>query len=336
MEEKHEEEEYDEGFGAEGEISFDEDTQYEYDENNLAPTSFSKWFDNKISQRTHKLPIPVQLPKEEEKNFSPPPPPPHPLKWAKFTKEEEIESTMVVIGRIPINMRRRSAMVRGDKSGEKSTLSTKDIKPTGTNKKRNYAFASKKPVIQQETRLLLEHRKKIAVPVTKPPAKPPQNQFCFSITKGIECPHYSCTYIHHYSQIEECNFKNECKFALKVDDELYIRNNNGRCTKRHVYESIESYLLRLEIKIYNCTSLVLKVRSETHSDPNILRRILESAKSCCVSSLVWQKKKLEDDYRKSHSSPSCSSGSQSCINEKEEILEEGDDEWITIGRSIFQ
>ncbi len=26
--------------------------------------------------------------------------------------------------------------------------------------------------------------------------------------------------------------------------------------KRHMYESIESYLLRLEIPIYNCTSLV--------------------------------------------------------------------------------
>ncbi len=41
------------------------------------------------------------------------------------------------------------------------------------------------------------------------------------------------------------------QICLQVDDELYLRNNNGKCLKRHMYESIESYLLRLEIPIYN-------------------------------------------------------------------------------------
>jgi hypothetical protein len=144
---------------------------------------------------------------------------------------------------------------------------------SGTKKKRNYAFTSKK----------------VAKPIQ---SKSIQNQFCFSITKGIECPHYSCTYIHNFSQIESCKFQDECKFARKVDDELYIRDNNGKCTKRHMYESVESYLLRLEIKIYNCTSLVLQVRPDVHSDCNILRCILESAKACRIAPLIWQKKKI--------------------------------------------
>ncbi len=77
----------------------------------------------------------------------------------------------------------------------------------------------------------------------------------------------------YYSQIEHCQYNNQCRFALQVDDELYLRNNNGKCLKRHMYESIESYLLRLEIPIYNCTSLVLQVNPHVHSDCNILRRV---------------------------------------------------------------
>ncbi len=55
-----------------------------------------------------------------------------------------------------------------------------------------------------------------------------------------------------------------------------------------MYESIESYLLRLEIPIYNCTSLVLQVNPHVHSDCNILRRVLESAKKLprCSSDLA--------------------------------------------------
>ncbi len=66
----------------------------------------------------------------------------------------------------------------------------------------------------------------------------------------------------------------------------------AKCLKRHMYESIESYLLRLEIPIYNCTSLVLQVNPHVHSDCNILRRVLESAKNCRVAPLIWQKKKI--------------------------------------------
>lgn len=249
-------EEFDEGFGAEGAIEFEEECDAVYDENNLVPTSFSKWYDLKISRSSRMVPLPVQLPKDDKKKYTTTS---HPLKWAKFTNEEEIESTMVVIGRIPMSRRKVSTAV------------VVDEKKSGTKKKRNYAFTSKK--------------------VAKP-TQSIQNQFCFSITKGIECPHYSCTYIHNFSQIESCKFQDECKFARKVDDELYIRDNNGKCTKRHMYESVESYLLRLEIKIYNCTSLVLQVRPDVHSDCNILRCILESAKACRIAPLIWQKKKI--------------------------------------------
>ncbi len=71
----------------------------------------------------------------------------------------------------------------------------------------------------------LQHTKIKVKKITKP------NQLCLSITKGIECPHYSCTYIHNYSQIEHGQYNNQCRFALQVDDELYLRNNNGKCLK---------------------------------------------------------------------------------------------------------
>ncbi len=50
--------------------------------------------------------------------------------------------------------------------------------------------------------------------------------------------------------------------------------------------------VRLEIPIYNCTSLVLQVNPHVHSDCNILRRVLESAKNCRVAPLIWQKRKF--------------------------------------------
>ncbi len=206
-----------------------------------------------------KIPLPLQLPKEDKKQ-----PKQHPLKWAKFTDETEIESTMVVIGKIPLTRKRNV-------TNESQSAASNEVIIEGTKKKRNYAFTTYK-----------NKSKKI----TKP------NQLCLSITKGIECPHYSCTYIHNYSQIEHCQYNNQCRFALQVDDELYLRNNNGKCLKRHMYESIESYLLRLEIPIYNCTSLVLQVNPHVHSDCNILRRVLESAKNCRVAPLIWQKKKI--------------------------------------------
>jgi hypothetical protein len=282
-------EEFDEGFGAE---EFEEECDAVecdavYDENNLVPTSFSKWYDLKISRSSRMVPLPVQLPKDDNigqrKKYTTTS---HPLKWAKFTNEEEIESTMVVIGRIPMTRRKVSTAVVVD---EKS----------GTKKKRNYAFTSKK----------------VAKPIQS------QNQFCFSITKGIECPHYSCTYIHNFSQIESCKFQDECKFARKVDDELYIRDNNGKCTKRHMYESVESYLLRLEIKIYNCTSLVLQVRPDVHSDCNILRCILESAKACRIAPLIWQKKKIVKKGK------IASIGSDT-DTDASDFSYGGDDEWI--------
>jgi hypothetical protein len=280
QEQEDENEWFDEGFGGEGSLTFDQgdggEDVTEYDENNLIPTCFSKWFDAKIASGRKIIPIPLQLPKENKKKI-----PSHPLKWAEFTNEEEIENTMVVIGKIPNTKRKIS-------------------ENNGTKKKRNYAFTAKKT----------QHKK---------PGLQVQNQFCFSITKGIECPHYSCTYIHHYSQIETCKYNDQCRFAFKVDDELYIRNNNGRCTKRHVFECIESYLLRLEIKIYNCTFLVLKINPEIHTDSNILKQVLESAKNCRVSSLIWLKKK---------------------ITIKEEVtldseFENNDDEWITPTIPIF-
>lgn len=255
-------EEWDEGFGAEEFISFDEELP-EYDENNPTPTCFSRWFDTQKYHYHGKIPLPIQLPKEDKKQ-----PKQHPLKWAKFTDETEIESTMVVIGKIPLTRIKRN-VTSNEAGGWKETTA----KNEGTKKKRNYAFTTYK-------------NKKI----TKP--KPIQNQLCFSITKGIECPHYSCTYIHNYSQIEHCQYNNQCRFVLQVDDELYLQNNNGKCLKRHLYESIESYLLRLEIPIYNCTSLVLQVNPHVHSDCNILRRVLESAKNCRVAPLIWQKKKV--------------------------------------------
>ncbi len=58
---------------------------------------------------------------------------------------------------------------------------------------------------------------------------------------------------------------------------------------------IESYLLRLEIQFIIVTSLVLQVNPHVHSDCNILRRVLESAKNCrrCSSDLAKKKKILE-------------------------------------------
>lgn len=253
-----ENEEWDEGFGAEEFISFDEELP-EYDENNPTPTCFSRWYDTQKYHYHGKIPLPIQLPKEDKKQ-----PKQHPLKWAKFTDETEIESTMVVIGKIPLTRKRNV-------TNESQSAASNEVIIEGTKKKRNYAFTTYK-----------NKSKKI----TKP------NQLCLSITKGIECPHYSCTYIHNYSQIEHCQYNNQCRFALQVDDELYLRNNNGKCLKRHMYESIESYLLRLEIPISNCTSLVLQVNPHVHSDCNILRRVLESAKNCRVAPLIWQKKKI--------------------------------------------
>ncbi len=225
----------------------------------LHPTCFSRWYDIQKYYYHGTIPLPIQLPKEDKKQ-----PKQHPLKWAKFTDETEIESTMVVIGKIPLTRKRNV-------TNESQSAASNEVIIEGTKKKRNYAFTTYK-----------NKSKKI----TKP------NQLCLSITKGIECPHYSCTYIHNYSQIEHCQYNNQCRFALQVDDELYLRNNNGKCLKRHMYESIESYLLRLEIPIYNCTSLVLQVNPHVHSDCNILRRVLESAKNCRVAPLIWQKKKI--------------------------------------------
>jgi Putative zinc finger protein len=306
-----EEEWFDEGFGGEGSIAFDNDVT-EYDENNPAPTCFSKWFDAKMS-RIRTAPPPVQLPKGEIKT----PTADHPLKWAKFTNEAEIESTMVVIGRIPITRRRLHSSI-SEHNGEPIV---------GTKKKRNFAFGSSKNPIKMSDAVssVFSSRHRGAASAIVKPQVVKQNQFCFSITKGIECPHYSCTYIHHYSQIEECKYKEECRFALKVDDKLYIRNpeKNGRCTKRHAYECVESYLLRLEIKIYNCTYIVLKVKSDIHSDCNVLRRVLESAKKCCVSQLIWQQRKYDDVF--AVQSP-----------QQEEV--DDDEEWInrsSLGRSML-
>ncbi len=89
-----ENEEWDEGFGAEEFISFDEELP-EYDENNPTPTCFSRWYDIQKYYYHGKIPLPIQLPKEDKKQ-----PKQHPLKWANFTDETEIESTMVVIGKI--------------------------------------------------------------------------------------------------------------------------------------------------------------------------------------------------------------------------------------------
>ncbi len=58
-----ENEEWDEGFGAEEFISFDEELP-EYDENNPTPTCFSRWYDIQKYYYHGKIPLPIQLPKD--------------------------------------------------------------------------------------------------------------------------------------------------------------------------------------------------------------------------------------------------------------------------------
>ncbi len=58
---------------------------------NPTPTCFSRWYDIQKYYYHGKIPLPIQLPKEDKKT-----PKQHPLKWAKFTDENRNESTMVV------------------------------------------------------------------------------------------------------------------------------------------------------------------------------------------------------------------------------------------------
>ncbi len=61
----------------------------------------------------------------------------HPLKWAKFTDETEIESTMVVIGKIPLTRKRNV-------TNESQSAASNEVIIEGTKKKRNYAFTTYK------------------------------------------------------------------------------------------------------------------------------------------------------------------------------------------------
>ncbi len=117
-----ENEEWDEGFGAEEFISFDEELP-EYDENNPTPTCFSRWYDIQKYYYHGKIPLPIQLPKEDKKQ-----PKQHPLKWAKFTDETEIESTMVVIGKIPLTRKRNV-------TNESQSAASNEVIIEGTKKK---------------------------------------------------------------------------------------------------------------------------------------------------------------------------------------------------------
>lgn len=161
---------------------------------------------------------------------------------------DEEEDYMTIIGRVPV---KRIKVIE-----------------FGTKKKCNYAFNFKSKTTNR-------------LPV-------PQNKLCFSITKGVECPHYSCKYIHHYSHIESCKFEDECKYVSKVDERLYL-SKDGKCNKRHLFESVESYLLRLSIEIKNCSFLVLRVSPQVHSDHKILETVLKSAQECKLKSLIWRK-----------------------------------------------
>lgn len=177
------------------------------------------------------------------------------LKWARFTDESTDSNPMIVVGKI-LGPRQLS-------------IPKQEI---GTKKKRSYAFSQKKQP---------------QLPLVK------KSQFCFSITKGIECPHYNCLYVHHYSAMEECKFKDQCKFALKVDDGLYVKNpegGKGKCTKRHLNECVESYILRLGIKINNCTSVILRVSPEIFGNSEVLRQVLENSKACQINQMIWQKR----------------------------------------------
>ncbi len=122
-----ENEEWDEGFGAEEFISFDEELP-EYDENNPTPTCFSRWYDIQKYYYHGKYHYQFNYQKKIKKQ-----PKQHPLKWAKFTDETEIESTMVVIGKIPLTRKRNV-------TNESQSAASNEVIIEGTKKKRNYAL----------------------------------------------------------------------------------------------------------------------------------------------------------------------------------------------------
>ncbi|CCV02471.1 hypothetical protein IIV31_099R [Armadillidium vulgare iridescent virus] len=303
---------FDEGFGAEEAISFhdeiEDDLKFgEYNELDPAPTWFEAMQKHRAQKNIFMQPANNRVLRPVQILPSPSPYSSQPKtesKWAFFSEEKEQKTGMVVIGRI------------------KKRKPTPIVEKIGSAKKRNFSYG-KKPAKQTAKELYGRN-----MTLSK-------NHFCVSITKGVECPHYSCTYIHHFSQLEDCPFKEGCKFVSKIetgppcsvykstehDRQIYVAAEGcveegvvvHKCLKKHPGECVESYLLRLQIKIFDKTQLVLNIQEPALKDN--LKNLLESSKACGLEKLVIKIYKPEPEKE-----------------EEDPSDDDGDEEWYSSPR----
>lgn len=76
-----------------------------------------------------------------------------------------------------------------------------------------------------------------------------RTKICFSVSKGIKCPHTNCRFAHSKEQlmIASCLFK-DCRFVKKNKQNLFTNVSKTKiCNYKHTNESLENYYSRAGI-----------------------------------------------------------------------------------------